>query len=190
VTNYRSIGTAADRSTVGGDGTVEPFPGTDLVIDTGTQWQTWNRGRGDVITISGTPYTVLAVDTNTQLRLTTPFTGAVGPGQSYTIARQFTGATAEAALVAWETCIDGGPSACGTSNLVTDDRREFGILYEDSVFVLTAVRSISGSTTDALHSITLTADGVNRHNGIPGNGVIVDGNLDPNGLQLRVRDII
>jgi len=187
VTSHRSIGTAPNRSSPA-DGTVEPTPGSNVVIGTGTQWVNWNRGRGDVITISGTPYTVLAVDTNTQLRLTTPYSGAGGPGQSYTIARQFTGATAEAALVAWETCIDGPASACGTASLVADNRREVGIMYEDSVFVLTAVRRISGSTTDALHSITLTADGVNRHNGTPGNGVIVDGNLDPNGYFLETRD--
>ena len=192
VTYYRSIGTALDQSSPGA-GTVEPFPGTNLVIGTLTQWQTRNRGRGDVITISGADYTVLAVESNTQLRLTTNFTSGAGPLQSYTIRRQFTGATAELALVAWEDCIDGPLSVCGTASLMTDDRRGFGILYEDSVFVLTPTREIRGSTTDALHSITLTVDGVNRHNGTPGtlgDGVIVDSNLDPNGWRLRVRDII
>jgi len=189
-TNYRSIGfgTAADYSSPV-DSTVEPFPGTNLVIGTLTQWQTWNRGRGDVITISGTDYTVLAVESNTQLRLTTNFTGGAGPLQSYTIRRQFTGATAELALVTWEDCIDGLAACSTTSSLVVDDRREFGILYEDSVFVLTATREIRGSTTDALHSIPLTADGVNSYNGTPGDGVIVDSNLDPNRWSLRVRDI-
>ncbi len=187
VTYHRSIGTAPNRSSPA-DGTVAPTPGSDVVIGTGTQWVTWNRGRGDVITISGTPYTVLAVDTDTQLRLTIPFAGAGGAGQSYTIARQFTGATAESALVAWENCIDGPASTCGTASLVADNRREVGIMYEDSVFVLTAVRRISGSTTDASHSIILTADGVNRHNGVPGSGVVVDANLDPNGYFLETRD--
>jgi hypothetical protein len=172
VTYYRSIGTAPNRSSPA-DGTVNPTPGSNVVFGTGTQWQTWNRGRGDIITISGTPYFVLAVDSNTQLRLTVPFAGAGGPGQSYTIARAFSGATAEAALNSWETCIDGPASACGTDNLVNDNRREIGIMYEDSVFALTGTFSINGSTTDPLHSITLTADGGNRHNGVPGSGVIV-----------------
>ena len=184
VTYYRSIGTAANRTSPA-DGTVQPTPGSTVVLGTGTQWQTWNRGRGDVITISATPYRVLAIDSNTELRLTTPFTGAPGPGQSYTIARQFTGATAEAALVAWETCIDGPASACGSASLVADNRREIGIMYEDSVFALSADFRINGSTTDALHSIALTADGVNRHNGTPGGGVIVDAQLGPNMFEVR-----
>ncbi len=187
VTYHRSIGTAANRSSPA-DGTVEPTPNSNVVLGTGTQWVTWNRGRGDVITIGGTPYTVLGVDSDTQLRLTIPFTGAGGPGQSYTITRAFWNASAETAFSNWETCIDGPASACGSASLVADNRREVGIMYEDSVFVLTAVRRISGSTTDALHSITLTADGVNRHNGTPGSGVIVDGNLDPNGYFLETRD--
>src|SRR3990172_7990664 len=143
VTYYRSIGIAANQSSPGA-GTVEPFPGTNLVIGSGTLWQTGNRGRGDVITIpsGGTPYTVLAVDSNTQLRLTTNFRGGGGPGKSYTIARAFRGdgVAAETALRAFENCIDGPfPGPCGTTttaDLVFDNRREVGILYEDSVFTL------------------------------------------------------
>ncbi len=187
--NFRSIGTTADRSTAGGDGTVEPFPDTNLVTGTGTQWLTpWNRGRGDVINISGIDYTVLAVESNTQLRLTAPFTGASGPGQSYTIRRQFWNASAATALTNWEDCIDGPASACGTNDLVLDNRREIGILYDDTTFTLSADFVIQGSTTDAAHNIVLTADGDNRHKGTPGQGVIVDSNLGPNGWRLRVRD--
>jgi len=184
VTYYRSIGTAPNRSSPA-DGTVTPTPGSPVVTGSGTLWQTWNRGRGDVITISGTPYTVLAVDSNIQLRLTTPFTGAPGPGQSYTITRAFWNASAATALTNWENCIDGPASACGTASLVTDNRREIGIMYEDSVFALSADFRINGSTTNALHSITLTADGVNRHSGTPGAGVIVDAQLAPNMFEVR-----
>ena len=48
---------------------------------------------------------------------------------------------------------------------------------------------IDGSTTDATHTITLTADGDNRHYGIPGAGVLVDRTtcLDADD-QIRVRN--
>ena len=61
---------------------------------------------------------------------------------------------------------------------MADDRREVGIAYDDSVVPadpdFTDGVLINGSTTDATHTITLTADGDNRHYGIPGAGVLVD----------------
>ena len=54
---------------------------------------------------------------------------------------------------------------------MTDDRSEVGIAYKESPL---ARVTISGSTTDALHTITLTADPGNRHLGVAGGGVVVD----------------
>ena len=48
---------------------------------------------------------------------------------------------------------------------------EKGLAYKDSVFALTSDVVFEGSTTDALHTITLTAGRRNRHNGAPGAGV-------------------
>lgn len=178
----RSIGTAPNRTTGGGDGTVAATNGSPVVTGTGTSWQTWNRGRGDVITINAVNYMVLRVDSQTQLQLATPFTGPTGSGKTYALARQFT------TLAAWETCISGG--ACtyfpvASADLVADNRTEIGIAYKDSVFTLTSTFAISQSTTDATHRILLTADPGNRHNGVPGAGVVVNNN---GSNEIDVRD--
>jgi len=133
------------------------------------------------------PYQVLAVASNGSLQLSREYQGSSNPSASYVIRRQF------GTLAAWEGCIDGQggtppPAApcfyfpAPTSSLVADDRREVGIAYEDAVFGLAASFVIDGSTTDATHTITLTADGANRHNGVAGTGVIVDALAGPNEL--------
>ena len=160
---YRSIGTAADDVA----GTITATNGWNVVYGSGTAWETNNRGRGDRIDINGTDYTILSVDSDTKLTLTTPVVGSFSG--AYTVSRQFT------TLANWETCIDGGPCAffpVASPSLVADNRSEVGIAYEETVL---ARVTISGSTTDATHTITLTADGVNRHYGIPGNGTVVSG---------------
>ena len=113
-------------------------------------------------------YPIFQVTSETTLRLATPYTGATLAGQSYQIRRQF------GTLAAWETCVDGNPCAffpVASASLVADDRSEVGIAYKDSVL---ARVTISGSTTDATHTITLTADPGNRHLGVAGAGVVVD----------------
>ncbi len=163
VPNYRSIGTAPDTIV----GTIVATAGSSVVTGTGTAWVANNRGRGDRIDIGGTDYTILSVDSNARLTLTGPASGNYsGP---YTISRQF------ATLPAWEDCIDGGPCiyfSVATGDLVLDDRSEVGIAYKDTVFSTEVV--IDGATTDGTHTITLTADGDNRHYGVAGNGVVVD----------------
>jgi len=150
--------------------------GSPVVSCPGAGWQSANCGRGDRITIDGTDYMVLAVDSETQLRLSAPFTGATGIGnKSCTMSRQF------ATLPAWSTCINSGvgctyfPVANG--NLVTGNRSEIGIVYkEGNPYTAAGVSlvDLSGSTTDATHTITLTADGQNRHCGVSGAGVVLD----------------
>ena len=195
-TNYRSIGTAPDDST----GSVNTTNASQVVAGVGTSWVTINRGRGDVISIcdqafptctTSTNYTVLGVGSNSQLTLTNPYAGSTGP-HGYTIRRQFRGAgNGGQALIDWENCVDGGPctyfGAGLTSSLVADNRSEVGVAYKDSVFVLPADLSIQGSTTDATHTITLTADGINRHNGTPGTGVLVDESTVA-GVEILVED--
>jgi hypothetical protein len=177
-TYYRSIGTRANDSA----GTVSVANGSTVVTGIGTTWKTWNRGRGDRIRIGTVDYLVAWVESETQLRLATPYAGATASGLAYTIARQFT------TLQAWENCISGG--ACtyfpvSSASLVADGRREVGIAYNDSVFTLTSNFIFSGSTTDALHSITLTADPGNRHNGTPGAGVRIYENLAPREIEIH-----
>jgi hypothetical protein len=181
--NYRSIGTAGNVS-----GTLNATQGSTLVSDPSATWRTANRGVGDLITIGGTPYVVADVSSETQLTLTTSFAATTG-SYAYTIARQF------ATLAAWEDCIDGlgnGGScpafAPASNDLRADHRREFGFAYDDNVgadFVLGDDFEIDDSVTDVTHTITLTADGRNRHYGIPGAGVLVDANLGPNEVLVR-----
>jgi Peptidase family C25/Right handed beta helix region len=167
-TNYRSIGTVANYAV----NTVSVTQGSNVVFGNGTAFRAANRGRGDRIHINGVNYTVYSVDSPTQLRLTDPYLGATNAASPYFISRQF------GTLAAWETCIDGGGSPCGafpvvpSSNLVADGRAEVGIAYKDST--LAGGLLIDGSTTDALRSITLTADDGNRHYGIAGQGVVIN----------------
>ncbi len=178
-TNYRSIGTAPNDST----GSVNTINTSQVVTGVGTAWQTINRGRGDVISIcdqafptctTSTNYTVQGVGSNTQLVLTTPYAGSTG-NHGYTIRRQFT------TLTGWEDCVDGpGGVACpffpvASTNLIADNRSEVGIAYDDAVGTdFAGGLTIDGSGTDAAHTITLTADGDNRHYGLPGQGVLIN----------------
>jgi hypothetical protein len=166
--NYRSIGTAADYSA----NTVTVTNGSPVVDGSGTAWQTANRGQGDRITIDGGEYTILSVDSQTQLTLARPFTGIGGAGKAYTIARHFT------TLTEWEDCISFAgcpalyPFSPSSASLVADNRQEIGIGYSDSVFTERLI--IDGSTTDATRNITLTVASGNRHNGTAGTGVVLD----------------
>jgi hypothetical protein len=175
--NYRSIGTALAIS-----GTLNATQGSLVVTDLTAAWQTANRGQGDRIQIGGTDYTVEAVLSETALRLTKPFAAAGGP-YPYTISRQFS------TIQSWENCISTGTGCMYFpvfgGNLVADDRREVGVLYKDTPFGLTADVVIDDSTTDSTHTITLTANSANRHNGIAGAGVVVDGLSGPNEIQIR-----
>lgn len=189
-TNYRSIG--AGKATPDSTGTVTATRGSTAVTGSGgQQWLggTVRRGRGDVISIAGVPYTVAAVTSNTALTLTTPYLGTSGP-KAYVLDRQF------ATLGTWENCVDrsanGGscaPFALGTPSLVADNRAEVGIAYHDAVFFLgpsgeNAPLTFQDSATDAGHTITLTADGSSRHRGVPGAGVRIDGERTVNGIRI------
>lgn len=170
-TYYRSIGTAADYTA----GTVTVASGSTSVTGTGTAWKANNRGRGDRITIGANSYVILSVDSDTQITLASAAVAAA-TNSAYTIARQFT------TLQAWEDCISFATPCTyfpvTSADLVADNRSEIGIAYEDSTFTWasagTAILTIDGTTTDPSHTITLTADGSNRHYGVPGGGVTLD----------------
>jgi uncharacterized repeat protein (TIGR01451 family) len=188
-TRYRSIGTRADYGTAGAEGsgtTVTATSGSTLVTGSaGTTWLAANRGRGDRVQIDGVDYTVAAVTAEGQLELTEAYAGASGSGKTYAIARKF------ATLVAWEDCIDGpGGAGCegvSSASLVADNRSEVGVAYRDTPFA--GGLTIDGSTTDASHTITLTADHGNRHYGragVAGTVALVDNATA--GPAIRVRD--
>jgi hypothetical protein len=187
-TYYRSIGGAVDLVN---QGTITLTAGSTTVTKTGgTGWLSANRGRGDRLSVNGTTdYVVAAVSSDDQLVLTSPAVASY-TGSTYTIARQFL------TLAAWEDCVDGPPgTACPyfpvtNASLVADNRNELGIAYDDNPvgadFPLSANVVINGSVTDATHTIRLTADGGNRHNGAVDGGVVLDG--QGLGVELLVRD--
>ncbi len=179
-TYYRSIGTAADFVN---QGTITLTAGSTTVTKTGgAGFLASNRGRGDRLTIGANHYQILSVDSDDRLTLASPAVQSY-TGGTYTIARQFT------TLAAWENCVDGGPCAyfpMTNPSLIADNRNEMDIAYKDSEFDLTADFQVIGSTTDAQHTIRLTADGVNRHHGIPGAGVVLDAQLG--GFSIWIED--
>ena len=188
-TRYRSIGTRPTYGTAGPEGagtTVTATLGsTEVTGSAGTAWLTANRGRGDRIQIDGVDYTVLAVATENRLELTEPYAGASGSGKAYLIARKF------ASLAAWEDCIDGpGGAGCegvSSASLVADNRSEVGVAFRDAPFA--PGLDIDGSTTDANHTITLTADHGNRHYGRAGAaGTVALIDNATTGPAIRVRD--
>jgi uncharacterized repeat protein (TIGR01451 family) len=197
--NLRSIGSGPAYGTgqapaQGGGTTVSVKAGSRRVVGGGAPgpaWKTANRGRGDSIDIAGFKYTILAVDSETELRLTVPYNGADASGLTYTIDRKFD------TIDDWRACIDtsagcGVDPAVPSTNLVADGRGEVGILYKDSIFTGFGdgngeITGIGGGhsqykalTTDPGHFVTLTADGPNRHYGVAGSGVVIDGLDDPN----------
>jgi len=180
--NYRSIGTALDYS----DGTVMANLNSEIVIGSGTQWRTEKRGRGDRIRIDAVDYTILDVDSETQLTLTSPFLGTPGPGKSHLISRQFPSPDA------WEDCINGGPCTffpVSSPNLVSDNRREVGVVYDDGI-PYNQQLVIAGSVTDALHDITLTVNPADRHFGRANVGVVFDRQTSPGPVVVILDDFV
>ena len=177
-TNYRSIGTRPNYGTgeIEGPGTtVSTTNGSRLVTGAGTTWLSSNRGRGDAITIATVPYTISRVLSNTQLLLTSDYLGAIAGGLTYSIERHF------ATLQAWEDCI-----SPATSSLVADARSEVGVTYADTPFG--AALTIAGATTDATHTITLTAAERNRHYGIADGGAGTSVVVNPAGTAIVIQD--
>ena len=178
-TYYRSIGTAVDLTN---QGTITVTSGSNVVTKTGgAGWKAANRGRGDRLTVGGNHYMIAAVGSDNQLNLASAAV-ADYTGGPYTIARQFT------TLSSWDNCVARqGAMPCKrpadvqeyfpttTSSLVADDRREVGIAYDDMAGSdLAGGLVIDNATTDATHTITLTADGDNRHYGLRGQGVVIN----------------
>jgi len=74
-------------------------------------------------------------------------------------------------------------------DLVNDGRREVGVCYNDGPFYSSnrfTVATIQGSRTDATHYMWLTVAEGQRHNGIAGNGVVLDGrNRTQYGIRVK-----
>jgi hypothetical protein len=165
--NYRSIGT--NGGVLHGAGDASVALGSTTVSFGGAASLPANVGTGDTLTFTGAPAEVLYIlsrDSATQVTLQAPATLA-HTNQTYTITRSFT------LLGGWETARQG--------NLVTENRREVGIAYNDGPF--TAGVNIAGWTTDSVRYPMLIPAAGHRHNGTAGTGVVIDGMDTDQGIR-------
>ena len=179
--NLRSIGTNGGVLYQDGDATIQAgskivtFGGiASLPVPTAVP----AVGPGDVLTLDplGPNQEVLYIlsrDSATQVTVQSR-AKASHTNESYEITRAFSGATA---IQDWETAREG--------DLVTDNRREVGVAYNDGDFNFGV--QIMGSTTDSCRYMWLTVAPGQRHAGIEGTGVVLDG-LDVAGRQLNIVD--
>jgi hypothetical protein len=163
VTNYRSIGTNTDMLYYTGSASIEAGSATvDFGPDAGLPS---NIGQGDRIIINDEIFYILSRESDTRVTLQS------NPGETHTDAECWI-ERAYHTLQAWESARDG--------NLVRDDRREVGVCYNDGPFHSNqhkqfSLLTINGSRTDADHYMWLTVAEGQRHNGVAGSGVVLDG---------------
>jgi hypothetical protein len=158
VVNYRSIGSNTGVLYSGGNASIDV--GSSRVIFSGANLPS-NIGAGDKVTIGSQTFYIASRDSASQVTLQ----GTAGlidhTRQTYTIERAYN------SFEAWEAARQG--------DLVGENRSEVGIAYNDGALAPSAEVAISGSTTDADHYMTITVAEGQRHTGIAGTGVVVDG---------------
>lgn len=187
--HYRSIGIHIGNLYDTGSASVTG--GTSVVLFTGVRLPT-NIGRGDRLTLeSDGEHTevlyILSRDSAAQVTVQTP-TAYDHSAAPYAIARAYH------SIQAWEDDRQG--------NLVADNRLEVGVLYNDGPFRCSraphadcnlherrpyAMATIDGSRTDAQHFLWLTVAEGQRHRGMAGIGVVLDGEGTTK-LGVRIRD--
>ncbi len=156
--NYRSIGTNAAVIYSTGNATINAAS-TTATFAGGANLPA-NIGQGDQLIVGAETFYILSRDSATQVTVQTA--AASGhPGQAYTIRRSYT------SIAAWEAARQG--------NLVSGNRREVGVCYNDGTFLPAARIIIDGSTTDATRYMMLTVAQGQRHTGVAGTGAVVDG---------------
>jgi hypothetical protein len=163
--NIRSIGATA--GTLYNVGNASIGIGSTTVNFGGGASLPTNVGSGDQLVIGAETFFILARVSATQVSVQTAAT-ANHASQAYTIARAYT------TLQAWETARDG--------NLVLEDRREIGMIYNDAPF--TAGASIAGSTTNCHCYMHLTVAEGERHDGTAAIGAVLDGVNTDQGIRI------
>jgi hypothetical protein len=154
-TVYRSIGT--DAGTLYSTGTATVDAGNRTVTFGGGAVLPADVGVGDRLTVSGEQFYILSRVSDTEVTVQEiPCTDYVD--QAYTIERAYN------TMQAWENDRDG--------DLVADDRREVGVVYNDGPF--NGRLTISGSTTDASHYMRLTVADGEGHSGLKDTGAMID----------------
>jgi hypothetical protein len=163
--NIRSIGTSP--GTLYSVGNASIGIGATTVTFAGGASLPANVGAGDQLVIGGETFFIRTRDSATQVTVQTAAT-ANHASQAYTIARAYT------TLLDWETARDG--------DLVLEQRREIGMIYNDGPF--TAGASIAGSTTDCHCYMHLTVAEGQRHDGTAAVGAVLDGMNTDQGIRV------
>lgn len=162
VTNYRSIGT--DKNVLYGTGRAWILAGTTTVdFYSGASLPSY-IGKGDKLVIDDEEFYILSRESETRV-VVQQAAGADHIESGYTIKRSYH------TLQSWENDRDG--------DLVEEDRLEVGVCYNDGPFRSFrrrfALVTIDGSRTDATHYMWLTTAENDRHTGLGGYGVVLDG---------------
>jgi hypothetical protein len=166
-THYRSIG--INPGILYSTGNASISAGTTTVTFSGGASLPTNVGVGDQLVIGGETFFVVSRDSPTQMTVETAAV-STHADEGYTITRAYN------TLQGWEDARQG--------NLVSENRTEIGVAYDDGDF--TAGVMIDGSTTDASHYMYLTVAAGQRHDGTAGGGVLLDGlNTFTNNVDLR-----
>ncbi|MHC4209229.1 MAG: LamG domain-containing protein, partial [Planctomycetota bacterium] len=134
-TNFRSVGT--DTSVIYQTGDASIAAGATVVTFGGGASLPTNIGQGDELVIGAETFYIYSRDSNAQVTVQAT-AAAAHSAAAYTIKRAYN------TIEAWESDRDG--------DLVTDNRREVGVCYDDIDFTednSTFPILISGSTTDA-----------------------------------------
>ncbi|MHC4210820.1 MAG: right-handed parallel beta-helix repeat-containing protein, partial [Planctomycetota bacterium] len=159
IARYRSIGTdtgtlySTGNATIAQDAKVVTFgSGASLPA---------NVGVGDELVIGSETFHIKTKDSATQVTVHSPATSS-HTNSAYTIARAYND------IQSWEDARDG--------DLVGENRREVGVCYDDGDFTPTSEIQFEGSdNSDASRNMTLTVAEGQRHAGVAGAGVVIDG---------------
>ncbi len=161
VINYRSIGTNRDILYSTGSASIEE--GSKTVSFSDESLLPDNIGPGDMLTIASEVFFILNRESDTSVSVQSK-SSRMHLNEEFAIKRAYN------KIQAWESARDG--------DLVREDRREVGVCYNDGVFRSKdrfSLATIKGSRTDAVHYMKLTVAEGQRHNGVAGNGVVLDG---------------
>jgi hypothetical protein len=167
--NYRSIGTDTGVIYQTGDATISAG-GTVVTFGGGASLPA-NIGQGDELVINAETFYIYSRDSATQVTVQTA-AAAAHSSEAYTISRAYN------TLQSWEDARDG--------DLVTDNRREVGVCYNDGAF--TSRLTINGSTTDVSHYMMVTVAEGQRHNGTAGTGARIDAGGGFSDRPISVKD--
>ncbi len=155
--NARSVGT--DAGTLYSTGNCSINGGSTAVTFAGGASLPSNIGQGDTLTVGSAVFYLHSRDSATQATVQVAASATIS-AQAYAITRAYND------FQGWETARQG--------NLVSDNRQETAVAYDDGDFTPGSTITIDGSTTDATHYMMITVASGQRHSGRFGAGALID----------------